>query len=200
MSTPTTHLRIGVMLEEVQLADILGNLASPYVAGTGPSNPSDLLIGGGFQFIPNVTYDTCPRDLDILIIGGTEAWRKTKVVMTTCVGSLWLTSTGLLEGRRCTTNKEFLNLAREMYPGTEWVRQRGKGELWTAGGAGAGIDMIAHYCQQRFGNEFVDTFSVQMLELNPGGKSHWLREADEWFIRWRLPQRVNQRSKFTTFL
>lgn len=35
----------------------------------------------------------------------------------------------------------------------------------------AGIDMIAHYCQKRFGHEFVDTFALQMLELNPGGKA-----------------------------
>jgi len=211
MSTPTptrtkTHLRIGVMLEEVQLSDIvgidiIGNLANPYVSGvaslgpqytkwtphalslqffyisstlsparttplqTVPSNPSDLLTGSSFQFVPNTTYDTCPRDLDILLIGGPfpshrppaadkfmkEAWTKTPVFMTTCVGSLWLASTGLLEGKTCTTNKEFLYLAKEMHPGTKWLRQRWvveekkyegddghKGELWTAGGAGAG--------------------------------------------------------------
>lgn len=34
-----------------------------------------------------------------------------------------------------------------------------------------GIDMIAHYCMQRFGREFVDTFALQMLELNPGGRA-----------------------------
>lgn len=30
--------------------------------------------------------------------------------------------------------------------------------------------MIAHYCLKNFGHEFVDKFSLQMLELNPGGK------------------------------
>jgi transcriptional regulator GlxA family with amidase domain len=212
MTTTPTHVRIGVMLEEVQLADIVGidifgNLANPYVAGiagmdpqnyskwashaisieyffiastlgptrttplqTIPSSPSDLLNGPGFQFVPNVTYDTCPRDLDILLIGGPfpshrppaadrfmkEAWAKTPVFLTTCVGALWLASTGLLEGKTATTNKEFLALAKELYPGTKWLRQRWveeekdyeggdgrKGELWTGGGAGAGeCDLI----------------------------------------------------------
>ncbi|KAK2043121.1 DJ-1/PfpI family protein [Colletotrichum somersetense] len=226
-------LRIGVMLEEVQLADIVGidifgNISDPYVSGvisvdpkyakfgphavsieffymattletsfmTPPQAGSDSL--GGFKFVPTVTYDDCPRDLDIVLIGGPlpshrppqadkfmkEAWNKTPVWLTTCIGSVWLASTGLLEGKTCTTNKEFLDMAKQMYPGTNWLRQRWvveekayegtggrKGELWTAGGAGAGIDMIAHYCLQRFGYEFVNTMSLEMLELNPGGRN-----------------------------
>ncbi|KAH7305847.1 class I glutamine amidotransferase-like protein [Stachybotrys elegans] len=225
-------LRIGVMLEEVQLVDIagidiFGNLSDSYVSGvisvdqkyakfgphavsieffyiattletsfmTPPQPGSDSL--GGFKFVPTVTYDDCPRDLDILLIGGPvpshrppqadkfmkEAWSKTPVWLTTCIGSIWLASTGLLEGKTCTTNKEFLDMAKQMYPGTNWLRQRWvveekeyegtdgrKGELWTAGGAGAGIDMIAHYCLKRFGHEFVNTMSLEMLELNPGGR------------------------------
>ncbi|GAB1312337.1 Class I glutamine amidotransferase-like protein [Madurella fahalii] len=251
MSTPTISttpkkLRIGVMLEEVQLADIVGidifgNLSTPYVSGVieidaqytkfgpsaldieffyiattletsfmtppqssgGSSLPKSATTIAGFKFVPNTTYDTCPRDLDIILIGGPvpthrppqadkfmkEAWKKTRVWMTTCIGTLWLASTGLLEGKTCTTNKEFLYMAKEMYPGTNWVRQRWvveekefdgagkgrpedgrKGELWTAGGAGTGIDMIAHYCLQNFGHEFVNTMSLEMLELNPGGR------------------------------
>ena len=65
--------------------------------------------------------------------------------------SVWLASTGLLEGKTCTTNEEFLDMAKQLYPGTNWLRQRWvveekeydgadgrKGELWTAGGAGTG--------------------------------------------------------------
>ncbi|KAK2031615.1 DJ-1/PfpI family protein [Colletotrichum zoysiae] len=225
-------LRIGVMLEEVQLVDIagidiFGNISDPYVSGVISIDPKYAKFGphavsieffymattletsfttppqagsyglGGFKFVPTVTYDDCPRDLDIVLIGGPvpshrppqadkfmkEAWGKTPVWLTTCIGSVWLTSTGLLEGKTCTTNKEFLDMAKQMYPGTNWLRQRWvveekeyegtdgrKGELWTAGGAGAGIDMIAHYCLQRFGYEFVNTMALEMLELNPGGR------------------------------
>jgi hypothetical protein len=34
-----------------------------------------------------------------------------------------------------------------------------------------GIDMIAHYCLKNFGHEFVNTMSLEMLELNPGGRA-----------------------------
>ena len=33
-----------------------------------------------------------------------------------------------------------------------------------------GIDMIAHYCIKNFGYEFVNTMSLEMLELNPRGR------------------------------
>ncbi|KAK4451091.1 isonitrile hydratase [Podospora aff. communis PSN243] len=231
---PPKPLRICVLLEEVQLADIIGidifgNLSRPYIsafsaldprcaqwlphaldiqffyiattldpASTTPPQASQPSSTAGFKFLPNATYDTCPRDLDIVLIGGPlpshrppqaekfmkEAWGKTRVWMTTCIGSLWLASTGLLEGRRATTNKEVLDAAPGIYPKTEWLRQRWvvdekewdggdgrKGELWTAGGAGAGIDMIARYCLDNFGHEFVNTMALEVLEVNPGGKA-----------------------------
>ena len=191
-TAPKKTFRIGVMLEAVQLSDIMGidlfgNLSREYMDQLkGMSDEIDLLDSHAFEmefyymaptlqptfmtpglrfcFKPNVTYDDCPRDLDIVITGGPmpshqppqaakfmkEAWTKTRVWMTTCTGSMWLASTGLLDGRKITTNRGALPLAKQMYPGIEWLDQRwvvgekpydgpgGKGELWTAGGAGAG--------------------------------------------------------------
>ncbi|KAM7183132.1 isonitrile hydratase [Rhypophila sp. PSN 637] len=220
-STTQKPLRIAIMLEAVQMSDILGidifaNLStkymemalqlSPKVAPLAAHaipieflylastlEPSDFVVpGNNFQFLPTHTYDTCPRDLDILLIGGPllshrppaadrfmkEAWLKTPVVMTTCTGSLWLASTGLLEGKKCTTNREFLGAARSILPGIEWVDQawvaeekpleaKGvKGELWTAGAAGYGLQMIAHYCLEKFDNEFVKFMGLEGLNLH----------------------------------
>ncbi|KAK3938444.1 hypothetical protein QBC46DRAFT_460230 [Diplogelasinospora grovesii] len=226
-------LRIGVMLEAVQLSDIvgidiLGNLSkmymdaiktmSPaiaasessavdmeflYIATTLDPNATQNFLTPNLHFVPTVTYDDCPRDLDIIIIGGPlpshrppqadkfmkEAWTKTRVWMTTCIGSIWLASTGVLEGKKCTTNWGVLGMARQMYPDVEWVDQRwvvdekpfdggnhgsegvegegGKGELWTAGGAGAGIDMIANYALQNFDTEFVKLLALEPLQFDP---------------------------------
>jgi transcriptional regulator GlxA family with amidase domain len=182
-------LRIGVMLEAVQLSDIvgidiLGNLSKEYMSQVKDLPPQyaafeshaidmeffyiattldPAFMTPGLHFVPTVTYDTCPRDLDIVITGGPllshrpeqadrfmkEAWPKTRVWMTTCIGGLWLASSGVLDGKKCTTNREVLAGARKMHPEVEWLDQRwvveekvfegeGKGELWTAGGAGAG--------------------------------------------------------------
>ncbi|KAK0634053.1 hypothetical protein B0T14DRAFT_534048 [Immersiella caudata] len=226
MSTPTPrHLRIGVMLEEVQLSDIIGidifgNLAREYIstfAAFAPQCSQWLSHALTIQFFyiattlePASTTLLKPAsaeppvsNLDIVLIGGPllthrppqadkfmkEAWGKTRVWMTTCIGSLWLASTGLLEGKKATTNKEMLEAAKGVYPGTEWIRQRwvveekeyegngGKGELWTAGGAGAGVDMVARYCLDNFGHEFVNTMALEVLEVNPGGKASQVYES-----------------------
>ena len=65
---------------------------------------------------------------------------------------------------------------QEMYPNVEWLDQRwvvdekpysgpGKGELWTAGGAGTGIEMIANYVLQNYDNAFVQKLSLGSLSF-----------------------------------
>lgn len=188
-SRSPTKLRIGVMLEEVQLSDVVGidvfgNLSREYMNEVKhfseelarleeraidieffflATTLDPVRVTPGVRAVPTATYDDCPRDLDIVIVGGPllthrppqadrfikEAWARTRVWLTTCIGSVWLASAGVLDGRKCTTNREFLDVARKMYPATEWLDQRwvvdekpydgaGKGELWTGGGAGAG--------------------------------------------------------------
>jgi hypothetical protein len=34
-----------------------------------------------------------------------------------------------------------------------------------------GVDMIARYCLDNFGHEFVNTMALEVLEVNPGGKA-----------------------------
>ena len=109
---------------------------------------------------PTHTYENAPRDLDILLIGGPdpatvspanleflqEASLKTKVIMTTCTGTVWLAKSGVFDGKQATTNRAMIPLAKTMAPNVEWVDQRWvieKGhfegaEIWTAGAAGCG--------------------------------------------------------------
>ena len=189
-STYPKSLRIGVMLEAVQLSDIVGidifgNMSTKILAEIAANGPDyavllDKAIDMEFFYmsstldpfevtpslkvVPNVTYDTCPRDLDIVVIGGPfptfrpagadrfmkEAWSKTRVWLTTCTGALWLASTGKLSGHKATANRAAVPIAQQMYPDVQWLDQRwvvdekpfdgeGKGELWTGGGAGAGM-------------------------------------------------------------
>ena len=75
-----------------------------------------------------------------------EKGKEGVVVMTTCTGSMWMAHSGVLDGRKATTNRLALGMAKEMYPNVEWVDKRWvvdeiggrKGELWTAGGAACG--------------------------------------------------------------
>ncbi|KAL0933477.1 dj-1 family protein [Colletotrichum truncatum] len=209
-------LRIGVMLEEVQFSDIVGidlfgNLSLEYFNkvksfgqdisafdGHAPDTTFYYISStlepanttAGLRFVPNITYDDCPRDLDLVLTGGPlpthrppqaerfikEAFPKTRVWLTTCIGSPWLASAGVLKGKKATTNREFLDFAKMVHPDTEWLDQRwvieekeydgeGKGELWTAGGAGAGIAMIIAYLKQNFDPAYVTKFAVEGIAL-----------------------------------
>ncbi|KAK0630353.1 class I glutamine amidotransferase-like protein [Bombardia bombarda] len=208
------------MFEHVQLSDIVGidifgNLSREYMdqvkAGVpevvGPFDKFAIDIEflylattleptwttPGMKILPTVTYDDCPRDLDMVIIGGPmpdhrppqadrfmkEAWTKTPVWITTCIGSVWLASSGVLDGMTVTTNREFLGIAGAAHPAVKWLDQRWvvnqkpydgkdvKGELWTSGGAGAGIDMIANYCLQHYDPKFVTYMALNGLQFNP---------------------------------
>ncbi|KAF6823270.1 dj-1 family protein [Colletotrichum plurivorum] len=215
-------LRVGVMLESVQMSDImgidlLGNLSLEYYQKVQSFDPEFNQFDGlapaitfyfiattlepaemtpGLRFLPNVTYDDCPRDLDLVLIGGPlpshrppqadrfmkEAWPKTRVWLTTCIGSPWLASAGVLKGKKATTNREFLEFAKKVHPETEWLDQRwvvdekdhdgeGKGELWTAGGAGAGFAMVIQYLNENFDPAYVqkivlDGIGMEQTELN----------------------------------
>ncbi|KAH6853188.1 class I glutamine amidotransferase-like protein [Chaetomium sp. MPI-CAGE-AT-0009] len=213
-------LRIAVMLETVQLSDIvgmdiIGNLSHEYVKEMASFSPKcaafvphaleieffylattlePTFVTPGMRIVPNMTYDDCPRDLDIVLIGGPrfshrpppadrfmkEAWPKTRVWLTTCTGSMWLASTGLLDGSKATTNRECLEAAKKMHPDVNWQDQRwvieekpfdgeGKGEVWTGGGAGAGLNMIATYCLENFDKEFVTALALGPLEFRLDG-------------------------------
>ncbi len=109
---------------------------------------------------PTHTYANAPRDLDILVLGGPiptkvkpesleflkEASKQTKVILTTCTGGFWLGLTGVLDGKKATTNRVTLGAAKMMCPKVEWLDQRWVVEeglfegakIWTAGGAGCG--------------------------------------------------------------
>lgn len=178
-------LRVGVIYEETQLSDligidIIGNMGKELIsamAGFGYSHLVARAYEVEFLYIsstlsparstPNVrilpthTYDTAPRDLDMLVVGGPlpshrpeaslkffrEAVLQTRVIFSVCTGSLWLASAGILTGLKATTNRFFLPMAKKLHPDVEWLDQRwvvsqsdpGRAQLWIAGAADCGM-------------------------------------------------------------
>jgi len=134
------------------------------------------------KFIPTCTYETAPRDLDVLIIGGPlithrpaaadkflkEAATQTKLIMTVCTGAMWLASAGVLNGRKATTNRSTLGIAKQLYPEVDWQDERWTvdGKFWTSGGAGAGVDMVGTYIKEHFEKPIVD-FVLALLDYDP---------------------------------
>ncbi|KAF1959738.1 class I glutamine amidotransferase-like protein [Byssothecium circinans] len=211
-------LRIGVLYQETQMTDlagldVLGNCSTrvvDLVSALIPEAAAFRPVARDMEFLyiastleshwttpemyvrPTHTYDTAPRDLDLILLGGPdpakvpeaslkflkEASLKTKVILTTCSGGMWLARSGVLDGKKATTNRMLLGQAKAMIPNVEWVDQRwvvDKGhhegaELWTAGGAGCGIDMLIEFALKNFDEKLV-TLTCAGLDFEIKGRS-----------------------------
>lgn len=142
-----------------------------------------VILTASLSVNPTTTCDDCPR-LDYLIIGGPDpftyelpdrfaAFLRTHVasgggVFTTCTGAFTIASSGVLDGKKATTNHGFLASAKEKFPKVDWVKKQWvvDGAFWTAGGASAGMDMMAQWVTEKYGME-VAKVAFQGLDFEP---------------------------------
>ncbi len=145
------------------LGDLGDEIAITIVAETPAPVPS---VHGQGLSVDKTVADGSGYDL-LLIPGGDSALEAAKssaiadwivatanradLVMTVCTGSILLATTGLLDGRRATTNKLDFTKTVPLGPEVDWVRQARwveDGKFFTSSGVSAGMDMtlaaIAH--------------------------------------------------------
>ncbi|KAF8857634.1 putative intracellular protease 1 [Acephala macrosclerotiorum] len=140
-------------------------------------------LTSGFRVLPNTTISTCPP-LDYLLVGGPDMTsfqlkedfaefvkkhvEDGKVLFTTCTGALAVASTGVLDGKRATVNHDVLEAAKMAVPAVKWERKQWvvDGNLWTAGGACAGMDMMANWVMENYGMD-IARIGFQLLDFEP---------------------------------
>jgi transcriptional regulator GlxA family with amidase domain len=124
----------------------------------------------GMSIHPHVTFADCPA-LDYLLVPGGEGTREQvgndtligfvkeqaggcKAVLSVCTGALILHRAGLLSGRRATTHWSALSRLREA-GGVDVVEERvvRDGDIWTAAGVSAGIDLALAFIESVAGDE-----------------------------------------------
>ncbi len=106
-----------------------------------------LLIPGGIGTRQQVNNPTFMAELKRLS-------ELSGLVATVCTGSLLLARTGLLHGRKATSNKRAFQLVKKSSPGVEWVVQARwveDGKYFTSSGVSAGMDMTLAIIAKRFG-------------------------------------------------
>ncbi len=140
-------------------------------------------LTAGMRALPSTTCDTCPQ-LDYLLVGGPDPVKfqlsprfaefiqthvaAGKVLFTTCTGGLAISPSGVLDGKNATTNHGMLGVAKHIRPNVNWKKEQWvvDGNIWTAGGACAGMDMMAHWIRENYGDE-VAKLGFEGLDFEP---------------------------------
>ena len=156
-----------------------------FVAKTKDPVPCEGSSAGGFFVKPHLTFDECPKDLDLLLVPGglkgtleaiaDDATRRfvadrggrAKLAGSVCTGSLLLGAAGLLKGRKATSHWQTIELLKEVgaTPVAERVVFDGADRV-TAAGVSAGLD-LGFELVRRFRGDFYAKGMQLLGEYDP---------------------------------
>lgn len=189
-------MKIGILLfDDVEELDFVGPWEVFKMAREAKPEAFELMMiaekdaavrcRGGMRVLPDVTMGTCTA-LDVLLVPGGQGTRtqvkneavlawisqvsaKAQWVTSVCTGAMLLTAAGPARGKRVTTHWGFVKALRERGEASEVLdsfRYVRDGNVVTAAGVSAGIDMALWLVGQWHGAEFAR--SVQRyMEYDP---------------------------------
>lgn len=103
---------------------------------------------------------------DVELIGAIKKLAvASKYCLTVCTGSALLAQTGLLDGKKATSNKHSLNWVKGFGKDVQWdetARYVQDGKYYTASGVSAGIDMALAFIKDYFDEEKVAAIRARM--------------------------------------
>lgn len=103
----------------------------------------------------------------------TEVCATAKRVMAVCTGTVLLGMTGVLDGRKATTNKMDFTATVPLAPDVDWVKEARwveDGKFFTSSGVSAGMDMALAVMANLFGMEMADRIAL-------GSEYEWHKDA-----------------------
>ena len=140
----------------VRNSDNVAVLTKPF--SESPSSSYILFVPGGLGTRVLVQDVEFVRELKRL---GENA----NFVLTVCTGSILFSKTGLLNGRRATSNKRAFRWTAEESPSVHWVKKARwvkDGNIYTSSGVSAGIDMSLAYVSEILGYEVAKQLSIEI--------------------------------------
>lgn len=82
--------------------------------------------------------------------------KKAKFILTVCTGPTLFSKTGMLDGRRATSNKRAFKWALQESPKVNWIKKArwvNDGNIYTSSGVSAGIDMAFGFVSDLLGHD-----------------------------------------------
>jgi len=139
---------------------------------TVAEQPGSLRARNGLKLVPDFTLENCPSPGLLVVPGGAgtrpllrkpsllewirQRTRRAEIVASVCTGALVLAEAGLLHNLRATTHHENLAELAALAPNTDidaGVRFTDNGQILTAAGISAGIDLSLHIVARLLGEE-----------------------------------------------
>jgi len=133
------------------------------------------------EVLPTHTYETAPRDLDVILVPGgigsrspylnktvdflAEIGPKVDYFISVCTGAILASNAGMLDGKRATTNKNAWSSVTSANNEVDWIghaRWVVDGSLWTTSGVSAGIDGVLAFVECIYGPEVATTVAHGM--------------------------------------
>ena len=103
----------------------------------------------------------------------TEASSHAERVMAVCTGTVLLGMTGVLDGRKATTNKLDFTKTVPLAPGVDWIKEARwvqDAKFFTSSGVSAGMDMALAVMQDLFGADMAEKIAI-------GCEYEWHKDA-----------------------
>lgn len=154
-------------LHGVVTVTMVAQHSGPVASAQGPS----VLAAHGFEACPHLDWILVPGgfgtrtevDNPVLLDWLARRARVAEIVMTVCTGTALLARTGVLDGRRATTNKMAFGWVAEQGPRVDWVKQARwveDGKFATSSGVSAGMDMALAVIARVFGTELSERLAI----------------------------------------
>jgi transcriptional regulator GlxA family with amidase domain len=159
--------------------EMFGNLPGLVEVRMVAERPGVARSAQGFGVHVDHAIADCPR-LDLILVPGGMGTREeadnpvlvgwlgeraaaAEVAMTVCTGTALLARTGLLDGRRATTNKMFFDWVASLGPRVEWVKEARwveDGKFATSSGVSAGMDMALAVIARLWGETLAERLAL----------------------------------------
>ena len=123
-------------------AAVLGDLG-----GSGEFQSAEMLIIPGYP----VEQDADPSDISVV----RQCYERGATILSICTGSFLLAAADILNDRRATTHWRYADLFRQRYPHVQLdsdILYTDEGQVITAAGSAAGIDMLMHVIRAQEGS------------------------------------------------